>query len=239
MTRTAPRLVVTGASRGIGRAIALEFARRGARIVICARRPAPLEEVSKEIQRAGGEAVPVVADVSTDHGARLLAIAVERNFEGELDVLINNAGHFRAVPMLETSLESDFHALLAANLTAVVLPTLRLLPSLLRSQRPHVLNILSVAALRGFPWNTGYGSAKWGARGFTEVLRAEFGDRMRVTGIFPGAVDTDAWVGAPFPHDRTKMLRPEQVAVAVAQAWEAESAPESVVLETPPGAVGG
>lgn len=232
-----PLVVVTGASRGIGRATAAAFARDGARIVVAARSLGRLRECAGEIERAGSRAIAVEADVSRDEGARALAEAVARE-GGALDVLVNNAGLFRVAPFLDTKIREEWDELLAANLTGTFLPTLRLAPALLRAPRPHLFNVLSVAALRGFPWNAGYAASKWGARGLTEVLRAEFGDRLRVTAVFPGATDTDLWEGAPFPHDRSKMLRPGAVAQAIVDAWRAEAPPAEIVLETPPGSVG-
>lgn len=232
-----PLVAVTGASRGIGRAVALAFARAGARVVMVARSRETLARTAKEVEAAGGSPVTVPADVSRDADASAIAAAVD-GAGGVLDALVNNAGLFRSAPILESDLQRHWHDLLAANLTGTFLPTLRCLPALLRARRPHVLNVLSVAALRGFPGNAGYGASKWGARGLGECLRAELGDRLRVTSVYPGATDTDAWDGVAFPHDRSKMLRPEAVADAIVAAWRAEPAPEEVVLETPPGAVG-
>ena len=145
--------------------------------------------------------------MSRDADAKKIADAVER-LGGELEVLVNNAGIFRAAPFLDTKIREEWEEMIATNLTGTFLTTYRLMPALLRSKRPHLFNILSVAARAGFPWNAGYGASKWGARGLTETLRAELGDRLRVTAVYPGATDTDSWEGAPFPYDRAKMLRP-------------------------------
>ncbi len=233
-----PRVVVTGASRGIGRATAIEFGRSGAHVFLVARDAAALEKASADVRASGGTATPVVADVSRDEGARAIAAAVDRE-GGTLDLLVANAGLFRVAPLLETDLRAHWSDLLDVNLTGTFLPTLRLLPALLRAPGPHWIAVLSLAAKKGFPWNAGYCASKWGARGLAESLRAEMGDRLRVTTILPGATDTDAWNGIPFPHDRARMIAPETVARAIAGAWSATHAPEEVVLETPPGAVGG
>lgn len=228
-------VIVTGGSRGIGRAICMAFAREGFHLVIHGRDTNALAAVAREAGAAGGSTVCVEGDIRQETTARNLARAAG----DRADILINNAGVFRAAPFLETDIQTQWRDLLDINLTGTFLATFHCMPLLLKSDRAHLINILSVAALNGFPWNAGYAASKFGARGLTESLRAEFGDRIRVTAICPGATDTAAWDDAPFPHDRSKMLTTEDVAAAVVDAWRAEVAPGLVVLETPPGAVGG
>jgi NAD(P)-dependent dehydrogenase (short-subunit alcohol dehydrogenase family) len=232
-----PTILVTGGGTGIGKATALAFAREGARVIVAGRRLELLQAAAREIEVAGGTARAVAADISREEGAARLGSAVDA-FGGELDVLVNNAGLFRAAPFLESKVSDHWHSLLETNLTGMFLVTRELTPYLLRSPRGHLFNVLSVAALRGFSGNAGYCASKWGARGLTEALRAEYQEKLRITAMFPGATDTDAWNGAAFPHDRSKMLRPETVAAAMLAAWNATPAPTEIILETPPGSVG-
>jgi 3-oxoacyl-[acyl-carrier protein] reductase len=232
-----PLVVVTGSSRGIGRATGLAFAREGCRVLLTARSREALDAVRREVEALGAEARTVSADLTRDAAASALAEAVEA-WGGVLDVLVNNAGLFRAAPFTATDVEAHWRELLDVNLTGTFLTTLRLMPSLERAARPWIFNVLSTAARQGFPWNAGYAASKWGARGLTEVLRAEYPESPRLTAIYPGATDTDAWIGAPFPHDRRKMLRPEEVAAAIVGAWKGEAYVKEIVLDTPPGAVG-
>ncbi|MBI3820903.1 MAG: SDR family oxidoreductase [Planctomycetes bacterium] len=233
-----PVVAVTGAGRGIGRAIALAFAREGAHVFAAARSGDQLYETAREIVSIGGSATVVICDITKETDADKLADCVDRAGR-VLDVLVNNAGIFRAAPFLNTNIEKDWRDVLDTNLTGTFLPTLRLMPFLLKTPRSHIFNILSVAALRGFPWNAGYAAAKWGARGLTEVLRAEFNNQPRVTAVYPGATDTAAWDGAPFPHDRSKMIRPEAIAELIMNNWRSDAPEPEIIIETPPGAVGG
>jgi NAD(P)-dependent dehydrogenase (short-subunit alcohol dehydrogenase family) len=238
-----PQVAVTGASRGIGRAIAVAFGREGAHVFLIARTETGLRETAAAVVAAGGSATVVACDVARGEDTARAAATIQketsaRHPKGRLDALVNNAGIFRVSPFLESDPEKHWRDLIDTNLSGTFLPTLRLMPLLLESPRPHLFNILSVAALQGFPWNAGYGAAKWGARGLTECLRAEFADRLRITAVYPGATDTAAWNGIPFPHRREHMLRPEAIATKIVAAWKAPTAPSEIHLATPPGAVG-
>lgn len=230
------QVAVTGASRGIGRAIAIEFAKRGARIFLVARDFRKLTDTARDVEKHGGSAVTVACDITNERNVDAIPAAIE-NAGGRLDVLVNNAGIFRVKPFLETDVQREWRDVLDANLTGTFLVTLRTLPFLLNSQKPHLFNILSVAALQGFPGNAAYCASKWGARGLAESLRAEWGDRVNITNVYPGATDTDIWEGAPFPHDRSKMIRAETIASRVVHCYF-DSFESEIEIPTPPGAVG-
>ncbi|MFN0205136.1 MAG: SDR family oxidoreductase [Planctomycetota bacterium] len=234
---TRPFVIITGASQGIGRAISLAFAREGAHVLLTSRSRDRLESVAREVQQNGGAATVVAADVARPSGAQTILEAAAK-IKNSVDVLVNNAGVFRVVPFLETDIDKDWNDVIATNLTGTFLPTLKLMPMLLGAPRPHLMNILSIAALRGYPQNAGYTASKWGVRGMTESLRAEFSDKLRITSVYPGATDTDIWNGIPFPYHREKMLTTAQIAEAVIGAWKAKVAPPEIILESPEGAVG-
>lgn len=237
MSLQKPIVVVTGAGRGLGRFISLNFARAGAHVFLAARKEAELSSVAREIIQLGGSATIVPCDVGEEEDILHLKNQIERG-GGKIDVLINNAGIFRSIPFLETNVDREWREIINVNLTGTFLVTFHLLPFLLKSERPHLFQMLSIAALHGYPWNAGYCASKWGARGMTEALRAEFGDRLRITNICPGATDTDIWNGSPFPNDRSKMLKPRVIADELYYAWHSASAPAELVFESPPGSVG-
>jgi short-subunit dehydrogenase len=165
------RILITGASSGIGRALAEQAAARGARVLLAARSADALDELAQGIQARGGEAVAVAADLTAAADRRrLLAVAAER-FDG-LDVLINNAGvaswgHFAGgtEAILRQVMEVNFFA--PAELIRAAVPLLA------RGQRPAVVNVCSMCGRRGIPAWSEYSASKFGLAGLSEALRAE------------------------------------------------------------------
>jgi NAD(P)-dependent dehydrogenase (short-subunit alcohol dehydrogenase family) len=223
----APRVLVTGGGRGIGRAIAMRFAREGAWVAVAARTSPEIDAVAKEIERAGGHGLAAQMDLR-DLGS--VEAAVYRAIEwagGTLDVLVNNAGVFDVVPFDELRAE-DFARTLQVNLTGPFLVTTEALAALEESEQAHVFNIASVAARQGFAGGTAYCASKYGLRGFSDALREDLRERrIRVSTVYPGATDTGIFDGVRGTWDRSQMNRPEDVAEVVWKAWK--SAPgESV-----------
>jgi NAD(P)-dependent dehydrogenase (short-subunit alcohol dehydrogenase family) len=228
------RVFVTGGGRGIGRAIALRFAREGAKVCIAARTSAELDRVVEEINRAGGQGSPSQMNL-IDYGT--VEAGVYRAVEflgGTIDVLVNNAGDFEMRPF-EKMTPPVWERMLDINLNAHFYVTLESLEALRKSQHPHVFNIASIAAKQGFADCTAYCAAKWGLRGFSEGLRAEFGSTgMRVTTVYPGPTDTAIFDGVPGDWDRAKMNQPEDVAEVVFQAWKAPAGSVVDDVDVPP-----
>ncbi len=217
--------LITGASRGIGRAIAGAFAARGARLVLASRSP-ELKSAAEELARET-EVYAVRADVSSPAGVRRLFAAVKRRF-GSLDILVNNAGMAESRPVAETS-DALWKETLGTNLTGTFLCSRAAVGLMLAQRRGHIVNILSVAAFTAFPDSAAYCAAKAGALAFTRVLREEVrSSGIRVTAILPGAVDTAIWERLWPDAPREKMMPPSDVAEAVLHAV---LAPESSVLE--------
>lgn len=196
MTETAPELagrtaVVTGSSRGIGRVIALELARRGAQIVVNYRSEAErAAAVCAEIEAQGSRAVSVAADVSQASDVeRLFATAVETF--GRTDILVNNAGVARDNLLLRMS-EEDWDTVLDTSLKAAFLCTRAALRGMLRSRWGRVINVSSVIALGSNPGQANYAAAKAGLIALTRTLARETGSRgITVNAVAPGYIETD------------------------------------------------
>ena len=206
--------IVTGASRGIGRATALTFARAGAEVVLAARTQHELETVANLIDTEGGGAFVVPTDVTQTEAVEIL---VNRTLEayGRIDILVNNAG----IGIFETVVDSDpemWNQVVASNLKSVYLCSKCVLPSMLERQSGHIINVLSVAAKIAFKASSAYCAAKAGALAFTKVLAEEVrSENIRVTAVSPGSVDTPFWTGIEGPPDLNLMLKPEHIAETV------------------------
>ena len=234
MTARPLDVLVTGAGRGIGRAIALRFAREGARLVLAARSEPELAAVAREAEALGGSALPVPMDV-TDLAS--VEEGIHRGLEftgGVLDVLVNNAGVFAVVPFVEMS-PATWYRLLAVNLNGPFHVTLLALKGLEASERGHVFNVSSVAGREPFAGSSAYCTTKYGLRGFSDVLRLELGERgIRVSTVYPGATDTTIFDDVPGEWDRSTMNRPEDVAAVVWEAYAAPPTADVAELEIPP-----
>jgi len=182
--------VVTGASRGIGRAIAIELARRGAKVVVNYNASADAaEEVVLAIKDAGSEAIAVKADVSKLDQAKALIKAATDTF-GRLDILVNNAGITRDM-LLAMMKEEDWDLVLATNLKSAFNCSKAALRAMMRQKYGRIVNITSVAGIAGNPGQTNYAASKAGLIGFTKSLAKEIGPRhITVNAVAPGFVET-------------------------------------------------
>jgi NAD(P)-dependent dehydrogenase (short-subunit alcohol dehydrogenase family) len=217
----APKVLITGGGRGIGRAIALRFAREGAWVAVAARTSPEVDAVAKEIELAGGHGLAAQMNVR-DFGS--VEAAVYRSVEwagGALDVLVNNAGVFDVVPFSKLKID-EFNRMLEVNLMGPFLVTTEALAALEESERAHVFNIASSAAKQGYAGGVAYCASKYGLRGFSDALREDFREQgIRVSTVYPGATDTGIFNGVPGTWERSKMNRPEDVAEVVWKAWNA------------------
>jgi 3-oxoacyl-[acyl-carrier protein] reductase len=183
--------IVTGASRGIGRAIALALAEQGAKVVVnYARSGDAAHAVVKEISDQGGEAMAVQADVSDADQVQNL-IKETRNQWGQIDVLVNNAGITRDTLLLRMKVE-DWQSVINLNLTGVFLCTQAVSKIMLKQRQGRIINIASVAGQMGNPGQANYSAAKAGVIGFTKTTAKELASRnVTVNAVAPGFIATE------------------------------------------------
>ncbi|QDL09507.1 3-oxoacyl-[acyl-carrier-protein] reductase [Brasilonema octagenarum UFV-E1] len=183
--------IVTGASRGIGRAIALELAELGANIVVnYASSSNAAEEVVDTITKAGGSAIALQADVSQVDQVEALVNTVTKKFN-RVDILVNNAGITRDTLLLRMKPE-DWQAVIDLNLTGVFLCTRAVSKMMLKQRSGRIINITSVAGQMGNPGQANYSAAKAGVIGFTKTIAKEFASRgITVNAVAPGFIATD------------------------------------------------
>ena len=221
-----PVAVITGASRGIGAAIARELARRGHRLALLSRDREKLREV---VQEVAGES-PAVETFSCDLQDPQ---QVEKTFEailpwaGQIDVLVNNAGLGIFAPLHELS-DTDWDSQLNTNLRGVFYCSRAVIPAMISQQSGTIINISSLAGKNAFAGGSAYCASKWGLQGLTYCMAEELRQHnIRVSIICPGSVHTEF-----SPHkgkDPAKMLQPEDVAKTV--GWLLEQSPQSFVSE--------
>jgi len=181
--------LVTGAATGIGRAIAIAFARAGARVAVNhLGRASEAQQVVKQIASTGGGAVEIEADVSEAHAVERLVAATEHAL-GPIGILVNNAGVIQEKPFLETT-EEDWDFVLGTDLRAVFLCSRAALRSMQRRGRGVVINVASELGILGREQYAPYCAAKAGVIGLTRALAREFAPQIRVNAIAPGPVST-------------------------------------------------
>jgi NAD(P)-dependent dehydrogenase (short-subunit alcohol dehydrogenase family) len=208
--------VVTGASRGIGCAIAEELVSHGCAVVIAARHVASLEDVAKRLSHYDPRVAPYECDIRDEMAVQRLFTFVAEEF-GHLDFLINNAGIYGPAKAVgETDVEGWREAL-DTNLTGTFLCTRYALP--LMKAGAVIVNNLSIAAYQVFPNSSAYIASKMGARGLTEATREDVRKQgIRVIALVPGATDTEIWNQFWPDAPRQKMVQPHEVASAVVNA---------------------
>jgi NAD(P)-dependent dehydrogenase (short-subunit alcohol dehydrogenase family) len=220
------KVVVTGASQGIGRAIATAFAAEGATLALVARNESKLADVQAYCEALGGRAIVIGCDVTDEDKVEEMARRVSDAF-GVPDVIVNNAGSFTPGSVAETTV-SSFTAQVQSNLMSAFLVTRAFLPAMLEAGSGHIFFLGSVASIRGYPRSVGYCAAKHGLLGLARALREEVRfDGIRVTTVLPGATFTGSWAGTDLPEER--FMPPEDVAYQVLAAYQ--MSPRSVVEE--------
>lgn len=233
-------VLITGASRGIGRATALQLAARGAALTLAARSYAPLSQVAEEARQLGGRAIAVPADVTQRAQVSDLVSEAVASY-GRIDALVNCAGQGVIRPALELT-DEDIDAMLSVNTKGVILVTQAVIAEMLKTAtqrapgRPVGRVITPVGTMGRYVMrgSAAYSASKWGAAGALKAMATEFQRQgVQFTLLYLGGVDSNFWDTISMPVQRDKMLRPDEAAAAIVQALEApaHSVLNEVVLQ--------
>ena len=223
MKRLAGRVaIVTGAGRGIGRAIALRYSHEGAAVVLAARTPAQIDEAAAEIESNGGRALAIQCDVSSERDVDHLVEAAAQRF-GRIDILVNNAAvNLPPTDLTEVDL-SVWRNVIDVNLTGAFICTRAVLPHMKRIGSGVVLILSSVGGRRGAAGRGPYRASKAALINFTETIGAEGAEYgVRAVCLCPGGVDTDMMREIGMARGR-ELMKPEQVADVAAFAVSDEA----------------
>ena len=210
-TLTNQVVIITGASRGIGRATALAMARAGARVVVAARNKEQLQSLSDEIEAETGQpALVCPTDVAQEDDVKRL-VQTALDVWGQVDILVNNAGFNARKAKIWEITPQEWDSMFAVNLRGAWLCCREVLPGMVARQSGHIVNVISTASQIGLEQIGAYGATKWGLLGLTKSLIKEVRPyNVRVTAFSPGGTDT-SFRAEPRPH----YLRPETVAEAI------------------------
>jgi short-subunit dehydrogenase len=216
-------VVVIGASSGIGEASAIAFAKRGARVVLAARRTERLDAVVERIEKAGGRALAATCDVTVPDQLRTLRAVTEEAF-GPTDVLVNSAGMRGGGEFAKLDYERiEDHV--RSNVLGVMFGTRAFLPGMLARGRGHVVNIGSIAGRFATPGNAIYGATKHAVVAFSEAMNYETERRnVHVTSVNPGFVDTEGFPQRDLPD--WAVLKMRTVTGAIVKVVQEDIAPE-------------
>lgn len=226
------RILITGASRGIGRAIAEQLSGPETEIIIHGRDQSALEKLADKIISSGGKSKIIAADLSNLDGVHQI---VDQIGDAPINVLVNNAGVAYVAPVNEITLE-DWNTSLAINATAPFLLTQKLLPRM--PEGASIVNILSIASKTGYPGWGSYCASKFAIEGFSQSLREELRPRkIKVINIYPAATATDIWTNIPGDWNKDSMMKPEAIGKAVKFALDQEAS--DMVEDITIGGVGG
>jgi NAD(P)-dependent dehydrogenase (short-subunit alcohol dehydrogenase family) len=213
---TGKTALITGASRGIGLAIAHALAGAGCDLVLTGRKLPPLQKIARELARNGTRVLAKACDVRDPVSVKALAASVRKQFS-RVDILVNNAGIAHpSLPVAKLSYEA-WKDVIETNLNGTFLVTREILALIRRGGT--IVNNLSIAATRVFPNSSAYNASKHGALGLTNTLREELrASGIRVIALLPGATDTEIWNTLWPEAPRKKMMSPQTVAQAILSA---------------------
>jgi short-subunit dehydrogenase len=218
------RLLITGASQGIGKALAEAAAARGAKVLAVARSESLLQELAEQVRARGGTLEPVCADITNPDDRHRMVEAACQHFGG-LDILVNNAGIGATGHFMEASSER-LRAIMEVNFFGVTETVRAFLPILRAGNQPAIVNISSIAGKRGIPARSEYSASKFALQGFSEAVRAELAkDEIEVLVVCPGLTATSFSKNmleqkARMPVDHLRGMPPEKAATAILHSVE-------------------
>ena len=207
-------VLVTGASKGIGKNISITLAKEGAITVLAARNKEMLIKTQEEIQLSGGSALVIPTDISKEKEVINLFSKIKDQF-GKLDILVNNAATLVTGRMVDFSLK-DYDKIMQTNLRGLFVSCQEALKIMLPQKSGYIINISSVVGFKGYAEQSAYTASKHGVMGITKSLAAEvYKDGIYVCAILPGGVDTElAWYARP-DIDRSILISPQDIADTV------------------------
>ncbi len=206
--------IVTGASRGIGRAICVALAQEAATVVLAGRSIQKLQETANQVTQAGGKADIVVTELTEEESIKNLVKTTSEKF-GRLDILVNNAGVTHSAKLEETATE-DWQRCIKVNARAPFILCREALPLLSKAETGYIINIASVVGVKGYPLQSAYTSSKHALRGMTISLAEELrGSNIRVHLLCPGGVDTDLVRKVRPDIKKDELMQPEEIAELV------------------------
>ena len=183
--------IITGGGYGIGREIALAYAREGMRIALAARTQGPLDETKAAVERLGAKAIAIQADVAKEADCKRMVDETIKAF-GSADILVNNAGIAGPTKRVTDMTLAEWREVLDINITGAWLASRAVIPAMVKQGGGNILMISSGAGRRGYPLRSPYAASKWAMIGLTQTLAGEWGsNKIRVNCICPGAVEGD------------------------------------------------
>jgi short-subunit dehydrogenase len=212
-----PQAIITGATHGIGAAIARRLAREGFSLALCARNPEELNALQQQLLAAGSPEVQVyVADMADPLQVQAFATAVLAQF-ARVDILVNNVGIFEPGQIC-TEADGQLQRMMQVNVYSIYDLTRRIVPLMKQARKGHIFNICSVASLKAYPNGGSYSISKYALLGFSDNLREELKpDLVRVTAICPGATWSRSWSSSGLPEER--LMPAEDVATMLWAAY--------------------
>lgn len=219
--------IITGATKGIGKALALKFGAEGHSLAVCARNENDLNLLKSELEKLypGIKVMTFVADISRKSEVTAFAKDAISGL-GHIDVLINNGGVFLPGATIEEA-EGTLEKMIDTNLYSAYHLTRAIVPFMTTSIKPHIFNMCSIASTTAYPNGGSYSISKFALLGYTKVLRQELKDKgIKVTAIMPGATWSDSWAGVDLPYDR--LMEAKDIAESI---WAAYSLGKSAVVE--------
>lgn len=218
-------VVITGGSRGIGKAVAEKFAKEGYNLAVCARSEQDLISLGQALHGYGIKILAYACDLSKPEEAKAFAAKVNTAY-GAVDVIVNNAGTFVPGRVIDEA-EGTLEKLMDTNLYSAYHLTRVLLQPMLQRKGGHIFNMCSVASIKEYPNGGSYSISKFALLGFSKALREELKPyRIKVTALLPGATYTDSWATSGLPQGR--FMKPEDIAEII---WTAANLSDGAVME--------